>query len=107
MLQWFSLQNHLDLFGVQGFISEQSIGQLFVLFAVFLQDALSAVVGVLNKVDFCELSIGLYLLTKLQCDTDLQEDPDLLLNGSLCLGALLAYIAVGHHTKLQQYTCRL
>lgn len=65
MLQWFSLQHHLDLFGVQGFISEQSIRQLFVLFAVFLQDALRAVVGVLNKVEICELSIGLYLLTKL------------------------------------------
>lgn len=37
-------------------------------------------------------------------DADLQQDPDFLLDGSLCLGALLAHVAVGHDTELQQHT---
>lgn len=34
-------------------------------------------------------------------NADLQQDPDFLLDGSLCLGALLAHVAVGHDTELQ------
>lgn len=37
-------------------------------------------------------------------NADLQQDPDFLLDGSLCLGALLAHVAVGHDAELQQHT---
>lgn len=36
--------------------------------------------------------------------TNLQQDPDFLFNGSLCLWALFGYVTVGHDTKLQQNT---
>lgn len=49
VLQRLPLQHHLDLFGVQSLVSEQRVGQLLVLLAVLLQDALGAVVRVLKE----------------------------------------------------------
>lgn len=75
--------------------------------AVFLQDALGTVVRVLKKAEICERSVCLHLLIKPRCYTNLQEDPDFLLDGSLCRGALLAHVAVGHDAELQQHTTDL
>lgn len=47
-LQRLPLQDQLDLFGVQSFIQEQSLGQLFVLFGVRLQQRFGTFVRVLD-----------------------------------------------------------
>lgn len=49
MVQRLSLQNHLDLFGVQSLVSEQSVRQRLVLFAVGFQEVFSSFVRVLHQ----------------------------------------------------------